>query len=74
LNEIEHCFNDDEMKYLEQKLNDKKWVLFIIMSLEIDNLFLIEYGLALRHYCILLKKHVKQMVAHVLHDSLKNWK
>jgi len=24
LNEIEHCFNDEEMKYLEQKLNDKK--------------------------------------------------
>jgi vesicle-fusing ATPase len=24
LNEIEHCFNDDEMKFLEQKLNDKK--------------------------------------------------
>ncbi len=24
LNEIEHCFNDEEMKYLEQNLNDKK--------------------------------------------------
>jgi hypothetical protein len=24
LNEIEHCFNDDEMKYLEKNLRDKK--------------------------------------------------
>jgi hypothetical protein len=24
LNEIEHCFNDDEIKYLEKKLHDKK--------------------------------------------------
>lgn len=24
LNEIEHCFNDQEMKYLEQKLRGKK--------------------------------------------------
>ncbi len=24
LNEIQHCFNEDEMKYLEQQLNDKK--------------------------------------------------
>lgn len=24
LNEIEHCFNDNEMKYLENKLKDKK--------------------------------------------------
>ena len=25
LNEIEHCFNDKEMKYLEGKLKDKKF-------------------------------------------------
>lgn len=24
LNEIEHCFNDDELRYLERKLHDKK--------------------------------------------------
>jgi hypothetical protein len=24
LNEIEHCFNDEEMKYLEKKLHSKK--------------------------------------------------
>jgi len=24
LNEIEHCFNDDEMKYLEKKLQNQK--------------------------------------------------
>jgi hypothetical protein len=24
LNEIEHCFNDVEMRYLENKLRDKK--------------------------------------------------
>jgi hypothetical protein len=24
LNELEHCFNDDEMRYLEQKLQDKR--------------------------------------------------
>jgi vesicle-fusing ATPase len=29
LNEIEHCFNDDEMKYLEKKLHDKKSVNFV---------------------------------------------
>ncbi len=24
LSELEHCFNDDEMKYLEKKLHNKK--------------------------------------------------
>lgn len=27
LNEIDHCFNDEEIRYLERKLHDKRFVL-----------------------------------------------
>jgi vesicle-fusing ATPase len=46
LNEIEHCFNDEEMRYLEKKLNDKKYAVLLSISARMVDcvLLCLEYG------------------------------
>jgi vesicle-fusing ATPase len=52
LTEIEHCFNDQEMRYLEKKLQDKKYRDFYLFRFRMIIFFLVEYALELNHYWI----------------------